>query len=453
MRARHAAYFLELVQRAEPGVLSGERDHWQNRLELELENLRASRAWFVACGDVESLLRLNGYLFLLLAYRGYASEGRGSLLEALAMSGGSPATRARALHCLALLAYLQADYAAAAEHGQQSLALREQIGNAAELAWSLLECGTTAVAQADLATGRSLLQRACEASRRSHHVYLLAYSVALLASIDYLEGDIRAARRRAGEAVQLGNAFGLVAPTSHALATQGESSYLESDRQVATRFFQRALETARAPGEVLLRCRPTLGLALIAADQGDVQSSRVLFSRSIELGQRLANPHRIAQSLEGVSIFAALQTDLAAAWRLAGAASAIRDRLGAPLSPTERRLLQQRLGSPRSRGSVSAFDEGRTCSLDRACTLAHEFLASQASSQSVVGPGHRQLTARERQVAVLIAHGQSNRQIAESLMVAERTATSHVEHVLSKLGFHARAQIATWVTRQILSDR
>lgn len=56
-----------------------------------------------------------------------------------------------------------------------------------------------------------------------------------------------------------------------------------------------------------------------------------------------------------------------------------------------------------------------------------------------------QLTAREREVAGLIAQGFSNREIAERLVISERTVEGHVERVLDKLDFHSRTQIAAWV--------
>jgi tetratricopeptide (TPR) repeat protein len=54
------------------------------------------------------------------------------------------------------------------------------------------------------------------------------------------------------------------------------------------------------------------------------------------------------------------------------------------------------------------------------------------------------LTGREREVAALIARGQSNREIAEALVVSERTVESHVTNILAKLGFSSRARIAVW---------
>jgi len=54
------------------------------------------------------------------------------------------------------------------------------------------------------------------------------------------------------------------------------------------------------------------------------------------------------------------------------------------------------------------------------------------------------LTARQLEVAALVAEGMSNRQIAERLVITERSAESHVERIRGRLGFRSRAQIAAW---------
>jgi non-specific serine/threonine protein kinase len=54
------------------------------------------------------------------------------------------------------------------------------------------------------------------------------------------------------------------------------------------------------------------------------------------------------------------------------------------------------------------------------------------------------LTGRERDVAMLVARGCSNREIADTLSIGERTVETHVGNILNKLGFGSRAQIAAW---------
>ncbi len=63
------------------------------------------------------------------------------------------------------------------------------------------------------------------------------------------------------------------------------------------------------------------------------------------------------------------------------------------------------------------------------------------------------LTGREREVATLIAQGKTNREIANLLVISERTAEGHVNNILGKLGFTSRAQIAAWVVERELTTR
>lgn len=55
-----------------------------------------------------------------------------------------------------------------------------------------------------------------------------------------------------------------------------------------------------------------------------------------------------------------------------------------------------------------------------------------------------ELSPRQREVVQLITQGLSNKKIAEALFISERTADTHVEHILRKLGMHSRAQVAAW---------
>jgi DNA-binding CsgD family transcriptional regulator len=85
--------------------------------------------------------------------------------------------------------------------------------------------------------------------------------------------------------------------------------------------------------------------------------------------------------------------------------------------------------------------------LERALALSDTYQAPpvQRSPRSTSFDG---LTAREREIANLIARGLSNRDIGERLFITEGTVEVHVKHILSKLGFRSRIQVVSWCNRQ-----
>jgi DNA-binding CsgD family transcriptional regulator len=87
--------------------------------------------------------------------------------------------------------------------------------------------------------------------------------------------------------------------------------------------------------------------------------------------------------------------------------------------------------------------------------VANALEVGAASSQTGPSKSATQpsLTAREREVAILIAKGRSNRQIADALVLVPGTVANHVAHILGKLGCANRAQVAAWAVRNgLLKD-
>jgi DNA-binding NarL/FixJ family response regulator len=66
----------------------------------------------------------------------------------------------------------------------------------------------------------------------------------------------------------------------------------------------------------------------------------------------------------------------------------------------------------------------------------------------VATPGLGLLTRREAEVAELVSRGMSNKEIAGALVISQRTAETHVENILTKLGLTSRTQVAAWVIKQ-----
>ena len=139
---------------------------------------------------------------------------------------------------------------------------------------------------------------------------------------------------------------------------------------------------------------------------------------------------------------AAALDDLDAAADLLGSALATCERIGAPGFGVEAAC---ELAAVRLRRRVP--DAARAL-LTRARPAAERMGMTPWVHRidQLLGGGAGPLTAREREVAELVALGRSNREIAEQLVLSDRTVGNHVQHILTKLGFGNRSQIAAWVT-------
>jgi DNA-binding NarL/FixJ family response regulator len=85
----------------------------------------------------------------------------------------------------------------------------------------------------------------------------------------------------------------------------------------------------------------------------------------------------------------------------------------------------------------------------RAFPAGRTRLPDQSSPVAPAGPVvSKVLTMREREVAMLIAQGKTSREIAEDLVITERTADTHADRIRVKLGLHSRAEIVAWVLSQ-----
>jgi non-specific serine/threonine protein kinase len=190
-------------------------------------------------------------------------------------------------------------------------------------------------------------------------------------------------------------------------------------------------------------------LGSLAQRRGDHRQAETLYRESLALLVELGDRRRTAACLEGLAAAASARGEASRAVRLFGAADDLRERAGVTLPPPHRVAHQPHLESARARLDSDTFQTawaaGRAMPLDEAVAYALETSAPTpvaAGSTPVSGP--LVLSAREREVAALIARGLSNRQIAEELVIAEGTAANHVKHILARLGLDSRVQIAAW---------
>jgi DNA-binding CsgD family transcriptional regulator len=210
----------------------------------------------------------------------------------------------------------------------------------------------------------------------------------------------------------------------------------------------------------LHRDRRTMALALaslgsIATAEGDYPTADRYWRSSLTIEQELGELAGIAYVLERYAVLAAACADSARAVRLVGAAAAFRDSVGVPLTPAGRAQIERALEPARRslgpQASDDAWNTGRALSLGEAiATALAPFGSTDSRGRGEANPPKPALTQREREIAVLIARGQTNRQIAAELVITEGTVANHVVHILAKLGYNARSQIAVWAANNRL---
>ena len=138
--------------------------------------------------------------------------------------------------------------------------------------------------------------------------------------------------------------------------------------------------------------------------------------------------------------------------RLWGAAQALHETKGIPRDTDFLAEADARISAVRSGMGEEAWEEawrkGRAMTLDEAVSYALEEeetdpLTSPAPEEPSAGQAPVALTRREEEVALLVARGLTNRQIAPELSISEHTVANHVRKILKKLGLRSRAQISS----------
>jgi DNA-binding CsgD family transcriptional regulator len=227
---------------------------------------------------------------------------------------------------------------------------------------------------------------------------------------------------------------------------------LLGDAERSTWCHEEFLRITEPAGECFHRAYALWTFGLFVMQQGDLPRAAELIQHSIELRRELRDLTGLGWSLETLAwAESALQHHERAA-TLLGAADKLWEIMGRPLAtyqhmyPFHEACVQtahERLGDTRFE---AAFQQGRAASIDDGIAYA---LGEQAPPAAPVSSKpDTVLTARELEIADLIAEGLSNREIATRLTISVRTAETHAQNILTKLGFRSRAQVASWVAEQ-----
>ncbi len=426
---RHAQYYLAIAEGADAQQTQRELNAarpvaWLERMESEHANLRTALNWSLDkdSGRAAQLgLRLAVALWWFWHTHDYLSEGRRYLERALSGRSDPTMTRwkARALNAAAGLALYQADYRASKALMEEALALYRKLGDEEGIAASLTDLGMVAMlGQQDDIPLRAVLEELRELRPDLKNQNTLAYLLMLEGMIAMSRGDLE-----------------------HS-ATLHEQS-LELFREIPNT-------------QGIITCLGHLGLLALLRD--DYESAPTLLRESLRLAWELDYKQSIQHCLYTLACATACREQPVRAATLWGAVEGMEEAYGAHLTPVILSLTnyEGHLSKGRSKlgeeGFAVACAEGKAMSVGQAIEYA---LADEEEPPTRIPvpdkrPAERteRLTRREREVALLVARGLTNRQIASELSVSRSTANNHVARILRKLGLHSRAQIAAWVTER-----
>jgi DNA-binding CsgD family transcriptional regulator len=305
-----------------------------------------------------------------------------------------------------LLAWADGRWDEAVALGAQALTER---GSRRGVALSRTPLGLVAMGRGDVAEARRQFEAAAafwEAAGVPEQVLAAGWGLAETALLD---GDPGTAISRSDAALEVATRLGSPMPVTPFAVTGARARLAAGLPAEAARWVER-VRAVLAPHDWV--AGPALDHAggLVALAEGSTGLARASLERAV------AGWDQRGRSWEGCWA----RLDLAACLLRMGRAEEAGD-----LAADVRRVAQ-RLGS---RPLVERADA----------------VARQAKSRSVEDEPWRPLTARELEVARLIAAGSTNAEIAGALGIAPKTASAHVEHILAKLGVARRAEIAAWV--------
>ncbi|MEU1956112.1 protein kinase domain-containing protein [Nocardia rhamnosiphila] len=408
MRRRHCDWHLRLVSDAEGGWISDRQPYWIARLERELPNLREALEYSLADDTeqaAEAGLQTAAALFMFWSFRGLCGEGRRWTYRLTKRSGRqSTADRIKALALGGVMAAMQGDLPAADALVEEGRVLAEQTPASMTQALIAYADGALALYHGQLGLASSSLECAVEALSSNRRGYLYVAASILL----------------------------------------GWTHELAGDQKRAIEYYRQVLSITEAAGESFIRSTALWSMGLAFWQQGERSRAMEEFENALRVNRLVRSPVIASVSLEAL----AWTVDAERAAVLMGAARELDQSVGnmaslVPMMPPHHdecvRLTRSALGARRFDAS---FRHGRAMGVDEAVAYA---LGDQLPHTTSTSSPHAVLTQRELQVAGLVAQGLTNKQVAAKLVISRRTADGHVEHILSKLGFTSRAQIAAWI--------
>jgi tetratricopeptide (TPR) repeat protein len=379
----HAQYFLTLAEEAYPELKGSHQLEWLERLEAEHDNMRAALSWALERKEAEVALRLGSALSYFWSMRGYQSEGRRWLEEALAIEGRvSPEMRAMALAGVGSLAFDQGELDRAKEACEEGLQLLAHEGReaASEPKLNLLVwLGFVAWQREEYGQAKELFEEGLALSRQMSDTWWLATFLLYLAIVPHYLGDYEGATELTEESMDLYREQGDKHSLAHCLNNLAMMVYSQGDLGRAAQLTEEAVALFRELGNRVDVALVLCNLGWIALLQDDLGRAADLYRESVSLSWEIGLNPMVQCALEGLACVAGAKGEAERAARLWGAAQALHETKGIPRDPDFLAEADARISAVHSGMGEETWEEawrkGRAITLDEAVSYALEEVA------------------------------------------------------------------------------
>jgi predicted ATPase/class 3 adenylate cyclase/Tfp pilus assembly protein PilF len=380
IKRAHAEYFLTLAEEAYTELKGPDQLEWIERLEVEHDNIRAALSWASQPKEVEVALRLGGALWEFWSMRGYHSEGRRWLEDALAMDGRvSPEVRAMALAGVGELASAQGELDRAQEACKEGLELlaHETKEEASEAKLKLLvSLGSVALVREEYGQAKQLFEEGLALSRGMSDTWWLATFLLRLAIVPHYLGDSERATELTEQSMDLFREQGDKNSLAWCLNNLAMMVYSHGDLRRAAQLTEEAIALFRELGA---RADVALGLdnlGWIALLQDDLGRAGDIYKESLTLSWDAGMNHIVQGDLEGLACLAGAQGKAERAVRLWAAAQVLHEAKDIPRDPDFLAEADARISAVRTGMGEEAWEEawrkGRAMTLDDSVSYALE---------------------------------------------------------------------------------
>jgi len=373
---RHAKYYLALAE-AKPEVYNNASiQAWEDRVEPEHDNMRTALAWSQSAqGSAELRLRLARALGWFWIDRGYWSEGRGWLEDALTHTDAdrvdNKQLRALALWDVGSICSLQGDYAAGEAHLANSLKLFQELGDVSSSAKVLSSMGWLARERGDTTTARLRLEESLGTFRKLGDKTFIAYALLTLGEALVMQEDAEGAVRLLEESLSLYRESGEPNGIGWTLNHLGHVAQIQGEYERATRLHEESLpffhESAHGWGGIPWAHQ---GLGETALAQGNAALAITHLAEALALFHEAGDRAGASWCLAGLAGVAALKEEPDRAAWLWGAAEALRQSIGAREAPAARATHERLKGDVRKQSGEAAFNAkwaaGQAASVEQA---------------------------------------------------------------------------------------